>query len=280
MSDFRADLHTHTLFSDGSDKPEALIDLAIKKGLHGLSITDHDTVKAYKTALPYAKERNFPLISGVEFSSYFKQESIHILCYGFPLNSEPIQELCEKHIKRRIKRNQKILENLRRLNISIDESDIPRLTDEGVIGRPHIAIALIKKGVVATMREAFQKYLGEGKLAYEEGEKFSVEETLEYIKKGQGKAILAHPQLIIRKQILKNLLEMPFDGVEGYYSSIAYDENEIFIKKAKEKNWLITGGSDYHGTIKPNNPLGASWVGEETFKVLLSHFVQETKPGH
>lgn len=279
MNDFRADLHSHTIFSDGSDSPEKLIDLASMKGLKGLSITDHDTTKAYERAFRYASEKKFPLVSGVEFSAYFRQESIHILCYAFPLNSRPIQALCEKHILRRKERNQKILEKLKRLNIDIDEKDIPQTTLEGVIGRPHIAIALIKKGVVATMRDAFQKYLGEGKAAYEEGEKISVEETLQYIKEGKGKAVIAHPQLIIRKRLLKDLLEMPFDGVEGYYANIPFQEDEIFIKKAKEKGWLITGGSDYHGSIKPNIQLGSSWVNEETFNKLYNHFLSVSEKG-
>lgn len=273
MNNFRADLHVHTIFSDGSESPEKVIDLAISRNLQGLSITDHDSTKAYKRALEYASEKKFPLISGVEFSAHYHQESVHILCYAFPLNSQSISALCEKHIRRRNERNQRILENLKRLQINIEESDIPKTSADGVVGRPHIAIALIKKGVVATMKEAFQKYLAEGKLAYAEGERISVQETLQYIKEGKGKAILAHPQLVIRKRLLKDLLEMPFDGVEGYYSLIPFQENEIFIQKAKEKGLLITGGSDYHGSIKPNIPLGCSWVGQETFNKLYNHFL-------
>ncbi len=267
-NNFRADLHVHSLFSDGTDTPEELIDAAIQKNLGGLSITDHDTIEAYKRAKPYAESRNFPLLLGVEFSTVFRTESIHVLCYGFSLESQEIVQLCERHQKRRLQRNSRILDKLKGLHIHIEDKDVKPLVLGGCIGRPHIALALIRKGVVSSVKEAFQKYLGERRPAYDPGEAISLEETLDCIRKGGGKAILAHPTLIIRKRLLKDLLEMPFDGLEGYYCLLSAQEEEPLIKKAREKGWIVTGGSDYHGTIKPHIPLGCSWVNEETFRLL------------
>ena len=271
---FRADLHSHSTFSDGSDTPEELIDKAIALNLNGLSITDHDTFEAYTRAIPYAKARNFPLLPGIEFSTTFRNESIHILCYAFPLENKEIASLCERHHIRRLKRNKAILDKLRRFGILITEEEITPSLPNSVVGRPHIALALIKKGVVTTLREAFQKYLGEGKKAYVPGEVISTEETIRCIKKAGGIAILAHPALITRKRILKGLLELPFDGLEGYYANLPAHQEEPLITKAKEKGWMVTGGSDYHGSIKNHISLGCSWVNEETFQLLYGHFLK------
>ncbi|MCH9704423.1 MAG: PHP domain-containing protein [Chlamydiae bacterium] len=260
---FRADLHCHSSCSDGTDSPAELIDLAIEKGLSALSITDHDTVDAYEEALPYAKSRNFSLLVGVEFSSFFRSEPIHILGYNLSLKSEALAQLVLRHKKRRKQRNDRILEKLRHLGHEIE------LEETGhTIGRPHIAQALVKKGVVSSIEEAFVRLLGEGKPAYSPGEIISVEETIETIHKARGKAILAHPQLIKRQSIFRQMLEMPFDGLEGYYARMPREREQKYVAAAKERNWLITGGSDYHGTVKPMARLGSSWVDKETFDAL------------
>ena len=263
---FRADLHCHTNYSDGTDTPQQLIDLAIEKGLSGLSITDHDTVEAYGEALPYAEEKKFSLLTGVEFSSSFRGEPIHILGYGVSLKSEALYLLCQRHKKRREQRNSRILQKLEYLGHSIDPSKLQ--SNDRTIGRPHIALALIELGVVSTVREAFDRLLGEGKPAYTPGEVIEVEETIETIHKARGKAILAHPQLIRKKSNFKQMLSKPFDGLEGFYARMSRQREEPYITAAKERNWIITGGSDYHGSVKPQAELGSSWVNEETFDVL------------
>jgi len=268
---FRADLHCHSTCSDGSDSPEQLIHLAIELGLKGLSITDHDTIAAYETAIPLAKELNFPLLSGVEFSSSHREEPVHVLGYGFDLKSPFISEFCDRHQKRRRDRNAKILEKLRKHRIVISE-DALYSRFHGTVGRPHIALLLVEQGVVTSVKEAFQKYLGEGKPAYYPGERITVEETIACIKSAGGKAILAHPHLLQRSTTIRDLLTMTFDGLEAYYAKMSPDQEKKWIEIAQEKQWILTGGSDYHGEVKPNIPLGASWVNQETFESLYEHF--------
>lgn len=271
MNNFRADLHCHSTFSDGTDSPETLIDLAMEVGLLGLSITDHDTIAAYPTALAYAKKHNFLLLPGVEFSASHQGFPVHILGYAFSLQSEFLYEFCERHHQRRVNRNRKILEKLRGLGIVIEESE---LGDEGhTIGRPHIANLMIQKGVVSTIKEAFDRYLGEGKRAYDPGEPISISETIETIHTARGKAMIAHPHLIQRRSIVRHILQMPFDGIEGYYARLAPELEKKWVQIGIEKNWMITGGSDYHGQNKPFNRLGSSWVGEETFRQLYAHYL-------
>jgi 3',5'-nucleoside bisphosphate phosphatase len=261
---FKADLHCHSTFSDGTFSPQELIDCAKNIGLGGLSITDHDTVNAYSTALPYAKEKQLPLISGIEFSATESGVSVHMLGYGFALDSPDIEGLCLKHKTRRGERNRAILDKLAKLNMPVDLHDVEGYS----IGRPHIAQALMQKGYVASVDEAFKKYLGENKACYVPGTPISVEETLEAIHAAKGVAIIAHPHLIMQNKIIKKLLAMPFEGIEVYYARFAKEECGKWLQIARDKQWLITGGSDFHGSVKPDIQLGCSTIDEEIFQKL------------
>jgi 3',5'-nucleoside bisphosphate phosphatase len=256
---FRADLHCHTLYSDGSFDPKALIAEAKMSQLQGLSITDHDTTAAYAEAVPLAKEAGILLGTGIELSCECLGHSVHILCYDYPLNHSVLHSFCEAHQKRRRNRNQRILEKLSKIKFFIDESEIDGL------GRPHIAKRMVEKGYVKSFREAFLFYIGEGKPCYDRGEPFSVQETIELIHEVEGKAFIAHPHVITSNRLLGELLKLPFDGIECYYARSIEQQERKWLKIAKEKNWLISGGSDFHGEIKPHIPLGCSWVGEEQF---------------
>lgn len=267
---FRADLHCHSTFSDGTDTPAELIEKAVQIGLSGLSITDHDTTEAYQVALPVAKAKGLMLLSGVEFSAAYREEPVHILAYGYNLASPSILELCARHTERRQARNLAIVENLHSLGIMVKPLE---LHHQGSWGRPHIAQAMVNLGVVQTVQEAFEVYLGEGKPAYDPGEPVSVEETIAIIHAGQGKAVLAHPHLLKRSTTIRAMLAMPFDGLECYYARLGPSQEKKWIDLARQRGWLITGGSDYHGLIKPQTMLGASWVGRETFELLYNHFL-------
>ncbi|MBN9376750.1 MAG: phosphatase [Chlamydiales bacterium 38-26] len=283
MNEFRADLHCHSTCSDGTVSPEELIRMAAARGLSGISITDHDTTEAYTNILPLAQDLGIEIISGVEFSSFLEDVSVHILAYSFPLDSPIIKNFCLRHHQRRTQRNREILKLLNTHGIAIREEDVLEALSadfehvEGAIGRPHIALAMLKKGYVTSIQEAFNKYLAEGKPCYAPGECFSVKETLDVIHAAKGLAIIAHPHLLKHPKTLKKLLEMNFDGMECYYACFNAASAKRWLKIAQHRQWLITGGSDYHGSIKPNISLGASWVNEETFRFLKNHFQQVSK---
>lgn len=269
MDEFRADLHCHTTCSDGTLSPSEVIDLAVQTGLKGLSITDHDSIDAYTTIMPYAAKSGIELISGVEFSTVHKGESIHVLAYSFSVNSPSISSLCSDHQKRRERRASRIIELLNKEGFEIAEEDIygSRETKRG-IGRPHIAQAMIDKGYVKDIKEAFRSYLGEGKKCYARDDLPSTEETLACIHEANGLAILAHPHLINNNGVLKGLLSMPFDGLECFYARFNISQNKRWTAIADLRGWLMTGGSDFHGDIKPMISLGSSWTREETFRKL------------
>lgn len=275
MKPFKADLHCHSTCSDGSKTPEEIVLIAKEIGLSALAITDHDSIDSYALAKKTAVDEGIELITGVEFSTVHNKASIHILAYAFSPTSEIIESFCKMHHLRRSIRNQAILENLKKHNLPISEEDLlQELTTGGktTVGRPHIAKAMIRKGYVKSIQEAFQKYLGDGKCCYAEGPYFSTEETIDLIHEAKGLAIIAHPHLVEPSGVLLQLLEMDFDGIECYYARFNMDKHKRWLKIAEKKNWMITGGSDFHGDIKPNLPLGCSFVDEALFKTLHDHF--------
>lgn len=271
MHDFRADLHCHTTCSDGTVIPELLVKQAHALGLNALSITDHDSIDAYQTAMPVAQELKMPLLPGIELSTMHKEESIHILAYGFSLDNSDIHHFCLKQQQKRLIRVKAILQRLAKEGMPLDEEEVLSFSSKHSIGRPHIAMAMIKKGYICSIEEAF-KYIGSKGSCYVSGVYPSVQEALEFIHKANAFAILAHPQLIKRRKIIQDLLEMPFDGLEGYYARFPRDQNEKWLAVALKKNWLVTGGSDFHGEVKAHSVLGSSWTNEETFNLLFKRF--------
>ena len=262
---FRADLHCHTTCSDGSCSPEEVVERARQIGLCGLSITDHDTTRAYPRALAAAKKVNLRLGVGIELSSDYQGINVHILGYHYDLTSKEMEDLCKRHYFRRKERNFRILERLEKLNMPIEEEELLKKGQGKTVGRPHIAQLMVEKGYVPDLRFAFQNYLGEEKKAYVPGEKITVEETIATIHAAHGKAFLAHPHLLKKK--VSEILNLPFDGIECYYAHLPADK---WLKVAEQKKWLISGGSDFHGIFKLDNPLGCATVDEKTFNKIFS----------
>lgn len=270
-TDFRADLHCHTTCSDGSDDPLTLLSIAKQVALHGLSITDHDTIDAYTPEVfAEAARLGIRLLPGVEISSQKDGLPVHVLGYGIDLHSKKLQEFLEQIQVTREERNRAILKKLSARNMPITEEELKAFAPHRTIGRPHIAELMVKKKYVQTIRDAFERYLKESGLCYVPGFKCTPEEVIEIIKEAGGKAVLAHPHFFKKQTFVRKLLELPFDGLECYYSLLSKEIEAPWVKIAKEKGMIATGGSDYHGKIKPQTPLGCSWVGEGTFNALLS----------
>ncbi|MCX6990726.1 MAG: PHP domain-containing protein [Chlamydiae bacterium] len=266
VREFRADLHTHTMYSDGSFTPYELIDHAVEMGLNALSITDHDTVDAYAEAFPYAKSKGLILVSGVEFSSLYKKQNVHILGYGIDTEHPFLKEFCTSQRDRRKGRNFEILAKLKKVRFPIEENELEALEKiHRTIGRPHIAKLMVDKGYVKTIQEAFSLYLGDGRCCYAQGVSATIDEALNVIKQSSGKALIAHPHLFKDGGIVRELLTHPFDGLECYYGRCSTEKERRFLKIAKTKKLLISGGSDFHGSIKPYLPLGCSWTPKEEF---------------
>jgi len=269
--DFKADLHCHSNCSDGSSTPAELVKLAVEKGLSGLAITDHDTTLAYETAVAAAKEAGILLGTGIEFSCEFQGISLHLLGYDYLLNSPAVEQLCLRHRKRRLDRNRAILAELKKQKMPIEEEELLQSHAGKSIGRPHIAQIMVRKGYVASVRDAFHRYLGEGEKCYVAGEPFPPEEAIAALHEAKGKAFIAHPHLLPKGSPLEKILELPFDGIECFYARFPKNGCEKWLRIAEKKGWLISGGSDFHGTVKPESPLGSSFVDKKVFDSIFQN---------
>jgi predicted metal-dependent phosphoesterase TrpH len=271
------DLHCHTSCSDGSLSTCQLLELAAKNNIYALSITDHDTIGAYKEAFDLASKLSIKIIPGIEFSAHHDDTSIHVLAYSFCLESPDLAAFCQKHQARRGERNLIIIDKLRKNGMPVEEVDLqihenlPPLC----IGRPHIAQAMVKRGYVSSISEAFNCFIGEGLSCYHPGVRFSVEETLDVIKKANGLSVIAHPHLIHDFKVEESLLQMPFDGIEVYYARFNQSQNLKWLNAAKKRGLMITGGSDFHGFAKPHIHLGCASAPEDTFNFLKEHYDQQ-----
>jgi len=277
MNDFRADLHTHSLCSDGSLNPTEVLQLAKHVGLKGISITDHDTLEAYDSnLLEEAKRLDILLLPGAELSSQLGNVNLHILAYGRGLLNDSFKSFLKEIQHQRIERNQMILEKLNQNGIEISEKELKEFAQKElphkskIIGRPHIALLMLKKGYVTTIQEAFNKYIKDDAPCYAKGAKFNPETIIDHVHKSKGVAIIAHPHFYKSRSFIDKLLNLPFDGIECYYSKIDPFYEKKWVDIATKKRWIITGGSDFHGEIKPHIPLGCSWVNYDTFQSLYN----------
>ncbi len=272
VDSFRADLHCHSTFSDGSLTPEEIVSLASSLGLGALVITDHDTIDGYAAAEAVAKKTGLLLGTGVELSCLHHAFSVHILGYDFLPDHPSLQAYCTKQQERRNRRNLAILEKLCRLQMVVEEKELKKeISPAHVIGRPHIAKVLVDKGYVKSVREAFSLYLGDGKSCYVPGESSSVEEGVAIIHEAKGKAFIAHPHLFLSGTVVRELMEFSFDGIECYYARGSKEKERRWLKFAHERNLLISGGSDFHGDTKPHIPLGCSFVNKEAFLKIFQN---------
>jgi len=266
MNDFRADLHVHSTCSDGSYTPQELIKKAKEAHISGLSITDHDTVFAYSLIEEHVGTFVIP---GIEFSCVFQKQNVHILGYSVNPKEAALLAFCDEHGKRRNSRALKMVEKLRDKGIFLNEE---KISQEKNVGRPHIAKQLVLEGVVSSYQEAFSRFLGDKKECYVPSNAPSVEETIDLIHSLNGIAVLAHPHLIANPSILRELYKLPFDGIEVWYAKISSQREQVFAKIAKEKGWIQTGGSDFHGEAKPQTSLGCSWTPQEIFTFLMDKY--------
>lgn len=267
--EYRADLHCHTTCSDGTLTPKEVLHLAKEKGLSGLSITDHDSLDAYTSeTIDLAKKLEIDLFMGVEFSSRYHSVSVHILGYGVEKTDNMIA-FCNEHKKRRDLRNLAILEKLRGISLPVTSEELKEVAFGKIVGRPHIAKVMVDKGYVSSIQDAFDRYIGDKKCCFVEGESFGVQETIDTIHEARGKAFIAHPHLLQRRGILPIILGMNFDGIECYYSLLYHQMEQKWLKIARDKNLLISGGSDFHGSINPKVYLGCSWVDREKIERIF-----------
>lgn len=257
------DLHAHTTASDGSLKPKELVNYAKEKGLSAVAVTDHDTIDGLDEAVKEGINIGLKVIPGVEISLDFKKE-MHMLGY-FPKNNyRNIHNILDDLRLSRNKRNIKMAEKLNELGfkVSVEEAEIE--ASGRIVARPHFARVLLKKGYVSSIKEAFEKYLGFGKPAYVEKEKLTVQEGISVILKAGGIPVLAHPKFLEldddeTEKLISDMSDWGLKGLEVYYVDNTPEETQKYLKLAEKYLLIPTGGSDFHGSFKPDIDLGTGY---------------------
>ena len=267
------DLHVHSVNSDGTDSTEAIIESSIELQLEAICISDHE----YLTKVP--QQNNIEIIQGVEISVSWdllddtnKFGGTHLLVYF--LNEEsPLDKKLIELRQNKIKRNYSIIDNLKEFEIYIDKKDLDSLETK-VPGRPHIAELMVKKNYVSNISEAFSKYLGNGKIDGIDNHQLGIKEIINLAKQSKSLVFLAHPHTLMSNKLysksdnwidnkfhnyIKTLKDMDIDGIEVYYPGYSHNTINTLLEVCENQKLLVSGGSDFHGSRKPNNLLGIGY---------------------
>jgi len=252
------DLHSHTTVSDGSFTPQEILELAASKRISYFSITDHDSIDAIDQIAKIPKSVKF--VTGVEISAEFPK-TLHILGYNFDASNHELRTTLTELQNFRAARNKQMIDKMREIGINISLAELKEEAKGEIVGRPHFANLMLKKGYVSFYQEAFDKYLAKGKLLYLDKKRLAPQHAIELIINAGGIPVIAHPyQTQLSEQeledLIKQLKEFGLQGIEAYYSMHSKEQVEQYLKYAEKYDLLITAGSDFHGINKQHIELG------------------------
>ncbi len=258
------DLHIHSSASDGLFTPTEVLRQAAQMKLPGIAITDHDTVDGLHTAWAcLAKEHlDLELISGIELNTEVEAGEIHILGYYIDYRCRPLLDNLQDIKAARFERARRMVSRLRDMGYMITFEEVQKLAREDLIARPHVALALMEKGYVFSIREAFNKLIGRGRPAYVPRYRFTPQKAIELIHAAGGITVLAHPGLLRQPRLVEEVLDLGVEGVEAFYPEHSTGETDYFLDVAARRGLLVTGGSDFHGTKGDDsrNRLGSAGI--------------------
>jgi 3',5'-nucleoside bisphosphate phosphatase len=252
-----ADLHVHTIFSDGTSSPPEVIAEALKQGVAVVAVTDHDTVLGLGACVEEGRLKDIEVIAGIELTAEHEGTEIHMLGYLFDYQKEALIRRLDELRQNRVERIYKIVDKLKGIGVNLKPQAVFDLAKNGTVGRLHVARAMVKEKIVNSVTEAFQKYIGDTCPAYVCGFKLSPAEAITLIRSAGGVAVLAHPYTLRRDELIPYFVELGLQGLEAYYPEHAQAMVNFYLGLAKKYNLLVTGGSDFHGSAKPDVKLGA-----------------------
>jgi len=264
----RIDLHIHSTASDGTLSPSEILSLAGNLNLGAISITDHDTIEGSREAIAHGIPPSIKFLTGVEISAapppaFTCSGSFHILGYSIRIDDPFLNQTLGRLQDARRSRNPKIIDNLNKLGMDISFSDLIDEFGDKQLGRPNIAQIMLKKGFVGSINEAFDKYLARGKPAYVDKYRIDCKDAIEIILGAGGIPVLAHPFLlklekdVLFEKLIITLKAMGLMGMEIYYPLHSRELTAYYVEIADRHGLLITGGSDFHGSIKPDINMGS-----------------------
>lgn len=265
------DLHTHSNKSDGSMSPRELVRHAAECGLAAIALSDHDTVAGVDEALDAGREYGVEVVPAIELSVQSATET-HILGFYIDHHSKVLRDALENINSVRRQRTVNTCEKLRALGFDVTMEEAEAIAPAGIIGRAHFARLMVDKGYISSVKEGFEKYLGNGRPAYDGTQYLTAEAAVKLIDDIGGVSFVAHPHLIRLSDdalaaFLKTLKAQGLSGIEGYYNEYTPEMQEHFQALARSLGLHISGGSDYHAKMKPHIEIG---VGQGNMQVPYS----------
>jgi 3',5'-nucleoside bisphosphate phosphatase len=249
------DLHLHTTASDGLLSPEALVERLVDAGIHTFSVTDHDTVAGLARAAAAAERRGLRFVPGIEITAVETERDVHVLGYGFDPSSPRLAEFLQTARGNRVVRARRIAERLDQLGMAIDIDEVIGASpSEGrAVGRPQIARALMAKGYVDSVSQAFDQWLGRDKPAFMPRTGSSAAEVVQLIGEVGGLASLAHPGVTKRDDLIPGLVARGLAAIEVWHSDHDDETTMRYLAQAEALGLDMTGGSDFHGDLPDRN---------------------------
>lgn len=267
----KADLHAHTTASDGTFSPRELVALAKKNGLRAVAITDHDTTNGLLEAITAGKELGVEVVPGIELSTTFEGKEVHVLGYYYDPTDEELIALTDRMREDRLNRLDKMIARLQEGGIAITKEEV-LAEAQGAVGRPHIARVLIRKGYVQDLPEAFDRYLGAGKLGYVPRLKVTPEDAVRLIVQAGGSPVVAHPGLVGKDYLFDTLVPLGLVGLEAHHPDHPLEKRDHYEQLASQHGLLVTGGSDFHGAgAEHRGELGSVHVSYDVVEALQKH---------
>ncbi len=265
----RADLHVHTRASDGASTSEEVVAMALRAGLDALGIADHDTVDGVRPALEAARDTALEIVPGVEINTDYRRAEVHVLGYLFRPDHPMLEERLTQLRVGRLARVQEMVAKLKSLRLHVELERVLELAGDGSVGRPHVAQAMVEKGYVVSMREAFDRYLGRGRPAYVERARFSPAEAVRLVIAAGGVPVLAHPGLGGDDLLVEELVAEGLAGLEVYHPDHTPEIVVHLLRLAVRHDLVVTGGSDYHAPgASCGAPVGQVTVPHDTVDAL------------
>jgi len=266
-----ADLHTHTSYSDSKETPKSLLEKAKSAGLHSIAVTDHDTVSGLAEAFYEARTVGVEVVPGIELSCRYKSVEIHMVGLWIDPANKELNYIIGKIEQSRFERAKKMVERLRVLGAAIDFGEVEAIAGKGVIGRPHVAQALVDRGRVEDFSSAFRLYIGREGPAYVRKLAVTPEEAIAAVHSAGGTAVMAHPLVGgPQREHVKDVCEMGVDALEANHPKLTGEQCQWLRQYAEACGIAVSGGSDWHGVGWSEGEMGDYGVTETEFRELYS----------
>lgn len=255
------DLHLHTTASDGTASPAQTVQTARELGLTAIAVTDHDTVSGVNEALAHGAALGVEVVPGVEVSSDYRDNNIHVLGYFIDPASPALRAVADWVRVERAERNEKVVAMLAADGFAISMEELEAAYPGALLGRPHIAEFLMRRGYVESVTDGFDRYLEVGRKYYLPTRRIPLSRAVTAIRDAGGLASLAHPlqyryPLPEVEELIDRAVHLGVDAMECYYSGYTPEETRWLLTQAERRGLGVSGGSDWHGTRKPYITMG------------------------